>query len=228
MTLHPKKRWLVVAGFAIAMGYAEAAVVYYLRTMVDRMQPYQPNPLPDIPALAFPELARELATMIMLATAGALAGYTWRGRIGFALLAFGVWDIAYYLFLIPLTGWPNSIGDWDILFLIPLPWWGPVWTPVSIACLMIGFGVLSTVLEQADPPIWPRGTSMVLCWIGIAIALYTFMADAIAAMPGGADAVRTVLPKNFKVSLFVAAWAFMCFPVLDMTRQIVTRYRADS
>ena len=82
---------------------------------------------------------------------GVLTGLTWRGRIAFILLAFGVWDVAYYLFLIPLTAWPSSILDWDILFLIPLPWWGPVLAPVSLACLMITFGILATVLEQAEP-----------------------------------------------------------------------------
>ena len=227
MTLHPKRRWTVVAIFAFAMGYAEAAVVYYLRTMVDRIQPYQTNPLPDIPALALPELARELATMFMLATVGALAGYTWRGRIGFALFTFGVWDIAYYLWLIPLTGWPDSIADWDILFLIPMPWWGPVWAPVSIAILMIAFGVLTTILEQAEPPIWPRRISMALCWAGIFLALYTFMADAIAALPGGPEAVRTVLPQQFNWMLFAFAWLLMSVPIFDMTRQLTTRYTAD-
>jgi hypothetical protein len=223
--MSPKQRWGVTAVFAVAMGYLEAAVVYYLRTMVDRIEPYQPNPLPDIPALALPELGRELATMIMLLTVGWLAGRTARGRFGFALLTFGIWDIAYYLFLIPLTGWPHSIADWDILFLIPLPWWGPVWAPTSIAVLMIAFGLLTTVLEQGAPPIWPRLLAQNLCCLGIFLALYVFMDDAIAALPRGADAVRNILPKEFNWPLFVVAWLFMATPIVDMGRQLATRYR---
>lgn len=222
--MSPKQRYAVVALFALAMAFLEAAVVLYLRTMVDRLEPYQPNPLPDIPALAWPELVREFATMVMLLTVGILAGRTWRGRIGFALLAFGIWDIGYYLFLMPLTGWPNSLGDWDILFLIPLPWWGPVWAPVSIALLMIGYGVLSTLLEQGEPPVWPGRLAHGWCAGGICLALYLFMADAIAALPGGAEAVRTVLPQWFNWPLFLVAWLAMSVPVIDMGRQLWRRY----
>jgi hypothetical protein len=221
----PLRRCGVIALFSAAMGYAEAAVVYYLRTMVDRIQPHQPDPLPDIPALAFPELARELATMLMLLTVGWLAGRTWRGRIGFALLAFGLWDIWYYIFLIPLTGWPRSLLDWDILFLIPLPWWGPISAPLSIALLMVAFGILSTILEQGEPPIWPRQITHVLCGLGILLALYVFMAEAIAAVPNGKDAVRTVLPQTFKWPLFTLAWLLMAMPIVDMSRQLATRYK---
>lgn len=224
MSLHPKHRWLLISVFALAMAYLEAAVVYYLRTMVDRLEPYQPNPLPDIPALAIPEVAREFATMVMLITVGFLAGRTWRGRIGFTLLTFGIWDIAYYLFLIPLTHWPKSIFDWDILFLIPLPWWGPVWAPTSIALLLIAFGLLSTILELGEPPIWPRRLSLILCSIGITLALYVFMSDAISALPRGPEAVRSVLPVHFNWPVFILAWLLMLLPILDMTRQLVRRY----
>jgi hypothetical protein len=223
--MSPRARWAVTAVFATAFGYLEAAVVLYLRTMVNRIDPYQPNPLPATAALAFPELGRELATMIMLGTLGWLAGRTWRGRIGFALLAFGIWDITYYIFLIPLTGWPNSLSDWDILFLIPLPWWGPVWSPVSIAGLMILFGIFVTVLEQGEPPIWPRKLSLVLCALGITLALYVFMADAIAALPGGEAALRATLPKSFKTGIFGLAWILMAVPVAEVATQLFRRYR---
>jgi hypothetical protein len=163
--------------------------------------------------------------MLMLFTVGALTGLTWRGRIGFMLLAFGVWDMAYYLFLIPLTAWPSSVFDWDILFLIPLPWWGPVLAPISIAGLMIAFGILATVLEQADPPIWPSWPSGTACVAGIVIALYTFMADSIAAIPQGAEVIRSILPTFFNWPLFGLGWLLMAAPIFDMARQVATRYR---
>jgi hypothetical protein len=207
------------------MGYAEAAVVYYLRTMVNRVHPHQPDPLPDVPALALPEMVREFATMLMLFAAGWLAGRTWRGRVGFALLAFGIWDITYYFFLIPLTGWPKSVLDWDVLFLIPLPWWGPVLAPISIALLMIAFGLLAIVLELGEPPIWPRKTCIALCSLGICLALYSFMSEAISVVPRGPNAVRTVLPQAFNWTLFSTAWLLMLVPVAEMGWQLVTRYR---
>lgn len=207
------------------MGYLEAAVVFYLRTMVNRLQPYQPEPLPNFGGFAVPEIAREFATIVMLLTIGCIAGRTWRGRIGFALLTFGIWDIAYYIFLIPLTNWPNSITDWDILFLIPLPWWGPVWSPISIAVLMIAFGILTTVLEQAEPAIWPRRVANVLCAAGVALALYVFMADAISVAPHGEQALRNLLPTTFNWPLFAVAWLLMFIPIVDMSHQLATRYR---
>jgi hypothetical protein len=85
--------WTAVAGFAIAFAWVESAVVFYLRTHVDRLEPYQANPLPLIGDLGPVELARELATMIMLLTVGMLAGKTWRARWGYAALAFGLWSI---------------------------------------------------------------------------------------------------------------------------------------
>src|SRR5262245_19684567 len=115
------RRWATVVVFAIGMAWVEAAVVYYIRTMIDRIVPYQANPLPLVGRLGPVELARELATMIMLLTVGMLAGKTWRSRIGYTAVAFGVWDIFYYVFLKVMCGWPNSLLDWDILFLIPLP-----------------------------------------------------------------------------------------------------------
>jgi hypothetical protein len=223
--MHPKHRWIVITLFATAMGYLESAVVFYLRTMVNRLNPYQAEPLPNFGGLAGPELARELATMIMLLTVGCIAGRTWRGRLGFALLTFGIWDIAYYVFLIPLTNWPNSITDWDLLFLIPLPWWGPVWSPISIAVLMIAFGLLTTILEQGEPPIWPHRVANMFCLAGMCIALYVFMADAIAAAPHGEQALRLMLPKSFNWPLFAAAWMLMFIPIIDMCHQLATRYR---
>ena len=56
------------------------------------------------------------------------------------------------MFLKIIYDWPKSLFDWDILFLIPLPWWGPVIAPVSIALLMIAWGTLVTLDAVRDPP----------------------------------------------------------------------------
>jgi hypothetical protein len=221
----PRQRWLAVGVFAVAMGYLEAAVVFYLRTMVKRIDPYQAEPLPQFAGLAAPEMFREFATMVMLMAVGWMVGRTWRGRIGFALLTFGIWDISYYIFLRPLSGWPPSLLNWDVLFLIPLPWWGPIWAPISIAFLMILFGLLATLLEQGEPPIWPGKTALALCSAGVLLALYVFMADSIHAVPHGELAVRRILPKSFLTGPFLVALGFMAVPVFDMVRQLSTRYR---
>src|SRR5437899_12495315 len=136
------------------MAYVDAAVVLYLRTMVDRLDPYQSPPvtLPD--HLVRAEMVREAATLIMLFAVGWLAGRTWRSRLGYTLVAFGVWDILYYVFLVPLSGWPRSLLDWDILFLLPLPWWGPVLAPVRCAVEMVLGGTLVCRLDRPERRLW--------------------------------------------------------------------------
>ena len=73
-----RARWLLVVVFAVGMAWVEAATVYYLRVMVDRIEPYQANPLPMHGVLGQVELVREAATLVMLLTVGMLAGRTWR------------------------------------------------------------------------------------------------------------------------------------------------------
>jgi hypothetical protein len=107
---------------------------------------------PSPAGFALVELPREFATMVMLFAVGVLAGRTWRARIGYAAVAFGVWDIFYYVFLKMMCGWPHSLLDWDILFLLPLPWWGPVLAPVLISLLMILWGTFASQFEGKQNP----------------------------------------------------------------------------
>lgn len=208
--------WTIVAVFAVAMAWVEAAVVYDLRLLVDRLEPYQPDPLPIAGALGGIELVREAATLVMLAAVGALAGTTLRSRFAYAAVAFGIWDIFYYASLKVMYGWPRSLFDWDVLFLLPLPWWGPVIAPVSIAVLMVVWGTLATTSRAG----WEDDGSSRRLWVaagaGAALALYVFMADALAALPYGREAVRTVLPASFNWPLFIVALALMAAPVAPM------------
>lgn len=213
-------RWLTVVVFAMAMAWVESAVVYYLRTMINRIEPYQPNPLPIIGGLGPAEMVREAATMVMLLTVGILAGRNWRSRLGFAAIAFGVWDIFYYVFLKVMCGWPHSLLDWDILFLLPLPWWGPVLAPVSIAMLMILWGTLvsSWRIERArDGSEWKAWT---LNFLGVALALYLFMADSIRVANGGVNALRILLPQSFNWPLFCVALVLMAAPIMQVIAKL--------
>jgi hypothetical protein len=208
-----RTQWLVVVVFAIGMAWVEAASVYYLRLMVDRLDPYQANPLPMSGILEPVELVREAATLVMLLTIGMLAGRTGSTRLGYTAIAFGVWDIFYYLFLRVMCDWPKSLFDWDILFLLPLPWWGPVLAPVCIALLMIAWGTLVSQAVRSPAravasTLWWRWN-----WLGVALALYVFMADALRTVPQGIAATRTVLPTAFNWPVFVVALALMAAPV---------------
>lgn len=206
-------RWFVVVAFAVAMAWLESATVYYLRTLVDRIEPYQPNPLPIKGTLGQVELVREAATLIMLLTVGVLAGRTWRARWGYAALAFGIWDIFYYVFLRMMCGWPRSIFDWDVLFLLPLPWWGPVLAPVSIALLMIVWGTLVSLPHDRVRYTTPSATAWYFSAAGIALALYVFMADSLRQLDELKNGTAYVLPTAFNWPVFCLALMLMASPL---------------
>jgi len=215
-SLRNKSRWFIVFLFAMAMAWVESAVVYYLRTMIDRIVPYQEHPLPLIGRPGPAELVREAATLIMLLMVGILAGRNWRTRLSYSAIAFGVWDIFYYVFLKLMCGWPHSVFDWDILFLIPLPWWGPVIAPALIALLMILWGTLVSAWEpqvrkyHSDWKVWA------LNFVGVALALYVFMADTLRVAGQGVAVVRNVLPVAFNWPLFSLAFLLLSAPIIQL------------
>jgi len=221
-TIH---RFLAISVFAVAMAWVEAATVLDLRVLVDRLQPYQPNPLPHFGGLGQAEIIREAATLVMLLAAGWMAGERGRTRLAYGAFAFGAWDLFYYLFLIPLTGWPKSLLDWDILFLLPVPWWGPVIAPVAVSLLMIFGGVLAILLDRREQPACLRSWMWFLALVGTGLVLYAFMADAINASGLGLDRAWQVLPVNFDWSLFLVGLSLMAVPVMDMVRRYAKMLR---
>jgi hypothetical protein len=220
-----KSRLAYVAVFAIAMAWVEAAVVLYLRVLVNRLQPYQPNPLPHFGGLGQAEMIREGATLLMLLAVGGLAGDRARTRFAFSAFAFGVWDIFYYVFLIPLTGWPKSLMSWDILFLLPVPWWGPVIAPIAISLLMVAGGMLVIWIDERARPACLNVWFLVGALIGVGFVLFAFTADAFAASDRGVETVRQILPVAFRWNVFLPGWLLMAVPVPAMTGQAVDLYR---
>ena len=164
--------WLTV--FSIAMGYMETAVVVYLREM------YYPGgfgfPLKPIGySIAVTEIIREAATIIMLAGAGIMTGRTLTEKFGNFVYSFAVWDIFYYVFLKLLLQWPDSLLSWDLLFLIPVPWVGPVLCPVinslSMILLALVIAYFTDLNEQAKLNI--KEWSLLIIGSVIVIVSYT-------------------------------------------------------
>jgi hypothetical protein len=214
-----KSRIAINLTFAIAMAWVEAAVVIYLRTMVNRINPYQVDPLPLAGDLGQIELVREAATLLMLLCVGWLCGRNTRSRLAYAALAFGVWDIFYYIFLRLMGPWPSSLLDWDILFLLPLPWWGPVLAPVLIAMLLIVGGLMITLLEEKGPLRVPARSTL-LALGGALLTLYVFMEEPLTALPGGIEAIRGILPTSFNWPLFLVALLLMAAPGVEIALQV--------
>jgi hypothetical protein len=152
-------RLTVLFVFAAAMGWLEGVVVVYIRGLLGVAHGSgTPGPaeltrrFTSLPWLMPTEQTREAATIVMLAAVAWLAGRRLSSRFGAFLVAFGTWDIVYYVALYALLGWPASLGTMDVLFLIPPgPWWNqPVWVPVAISCGMIAAG--SWLLARDSTP----------------------------------------------------------------------------
>lgn len=163
----------LVAVFSVAMAALESAVVVYLRAL------YYPDGFTVAMKLIeerilLVELVRELATLVMLFAVAWIAGRTFIERLAFFMVAFGVWDIFYYVWLKVFIGWPASLMEWDILFLIPWTWLGPVLAPVICSLTMIVFGLV--LLGQARTTRLAMSTSA-LVTAGATVILYTFLAD---------------------------------------------------
>jgi hypothetical protein len=133
---------LIINGlFAVAMAFLEATVVVYLREL------YYPSgfsfPLVDIPEFILRvEIGREAATIVMLWAIAMLSGLNKRSVFAYFVFNFGIWDIWYYIWLKVLINWPATLMDWDILFLIPLPWIAPVLAPIIVSVSLIGAALL--------------------------------------------------------------------------------------
>lgn len=189
------------------MAYVESAAVLYLRTILGGVDPVGPRqatlqPLPDF---GWIEIGREAATMVMLGAVGYLAANGIAGRIGAFAVAFGIWDIFYYVFLWIFAGWPSSPLAPDVLFLIPLPWWGPVISPVLAATVIILAGAAAMARELGDGfprPRWPELFAVVL---GGCLCLAAFMANALLALPfGGVEAAYYARGGPFPWPVFAA------------------------
>ena len=167
---------LVVSIFSIAMGLLESAVVIYLREILYPegfgfpLSPVQPD-------LMLTELLREGATIIMLLGIGFLAGRNKPERFAWFLYSFAIWDIFYYVFLWLLIGWPSSLMTYDVLFMLPSTWIGPVITPLIISLTMIAFALLILVMNRQKKEVKIPGISWLLLITGSVILILGFIWD---------------------------------------------------
>ena len=162
--------------FGIAMGALEAIVVIYLR------QIYYPQgfefPLTFLsPQMLSVEWLREVATIVMLITIGMIEGENSLQRFAWFLYSFAIWDIFYYVWLKLLLDWPSTLFTWDILFLIPVPWIGPVLAPVICSLTMILFSGIIIHLQERGSVFRIKFQEWSLILIGVFIILGTFIWD---------------------------------------------------
>jgi hypothetical protein len=125
------------------MAYLEAAVVVYLEAAlgshVGEIFPLRPaNEMGNLIAI---EAGREAATLVIIGAVGLLVGRSRLESLAWSAVVFGAWDIGYYAWLFVFSGWPPSLSTYDLLFLLPVPWAGPVWSPVAVSAALVGVGL---------------------------------------------------------------------------------------
>ena len=210
--------WLALLVFGSAMGALEGIVVIYLRAL------YYPDgftfPLAAMPSSIYmAELVREACTRLMLGGLAALATSGFLRQFAVFLWSFIIWDVAYYVALKVALDWPESWLTWDILFLIPLPWVGPVLAPLLYCTAMAAVGWGAWRLADAGGSF--RRCEVILIAVSVALALWAFMEEPmrllVATVAGEPDrsrhpdlvaaAFQAYVPACFNWPVFSAALA---------------------
>lgn len=199
MTLTKKVIWLTI--FSIAMGFMETVIVVYLRKL------YYPNGF-DFPLVTMDldilkaEFLREAATVIMLLGIGILTGKTAAQKFACFIFSFAIWDIFYYVFLKMLLDWPQSVFTWDILFLIPFPWVGPVLAPCIVSLTMIVLAMGIVYLEQKGYNMFIKTTDWLMFTAGSLIIIFSFMTDAFHYLSADLSKIENYVPVFYNWLLF--------------------------
>jgi hypothetical protein len=177
------------------MGYLESAVVVYLREI------YYPEgfafPLKILNMrIAITEIFREFATLVMLGTVGYIAGRSKLEKFGLFIFAFGIWDIFYYVFLKLLLGWPESLFTWDIIFLLPTTWVGPVLAPVINAFAMVIFGGLIWYFKSKDRLLPVKMQEWVMLLVGSLIVIWAYIEDYVSYLHRSFSMAEIFFPSD--------------------------------
>lgn len=225
-----KNKLIIITVFAIAMALLESAVVIYLREIM-YPEGFRFPLAPILPHLALTEVLREAATLVMLICIGLLAARSFSQRFAWFVYSFAIWDIFYYVFLWLLLGWPESLMTWDVLFLIPATWTGPVVTPLLITLLMLFLSL--TILFFGE-----KGKNtriLILEWAGLitgsVVVVIAFVTDYMKHMlasfslgelmdlsnPLLMETAQQYVPDKFPWLLFLAGSAMILVTIFQMS-----------
>ncbi|MGM0442479.1 MAG: hypothetical protein ACQEQC_08690 [Elusimicrobiota bacterium] len=149
---------------ALLLGLFSALIFNYLRKLY--WLPGHPGIFSAIPLkILLPEILREAVMIGIIVIAAVKSAGNLNQKFSLFFLVFGLWDLSFYAFTKILTGWPDSLIQFDILFFLPRVWTGPVLAPVIVS---VSFIILSRVL-LTPPKRFPY-----LIIIGLAVILVTF------------------------------------------------------
>ena len=186
------KKISVVGIFAIAMAFVETLIVVYLRMLYYPLGFRFPLNLYIDSWVYSIEWLREFFTIVMLVCIAILAAKKFSERFAYFLYVFAVWDIFYYIWLKIILNWPESLLTWDLLFLIPIPWLGPVLAPVICSIIMIVFALIIINFNDKGYNAEIKLKEWIVLFMGGLIILYTWLIDY----------AKLIFGKGFKSDFF--------------------------
>ena len=242
MKKESKNKLWIITFFAIAMGFLETVVVIYLRDMFYTAGFNFPLKGFVNPSIIGIEWIREFATIVMLVTIAMLAAKKFYERLAYFLYAFAIWDIFYYIFLKIFLDWPASMLTWDVLFLIPWPWAGPVIAPIicSILFIIMTLIIINSVDSNIKVRILPKEWALMV--LGVILILYTWIYDYGKIIISGGytkdfftlnnnpelmQIIANYMPKHYNWSVFILGIIFASAGMLLFylrTNKILKKY----
>src|SRR5207245_6715947 len=81
--------------------------------------------------------------------------------------------------------------------------------------LMLIWGTFASQFDRPNQCVLAQWKLWLPNFMGIGLALYLFMADAIRVAKGGAPALRAMLPARFNWPLFAAALLLIAAPIIE-------------
>jgi len=226
--------FLPLSLFAVAMGLLEDIVVVYMRAL------FYPEGF-DFPLKIMPEritgieMIRELSTLFMLGVVAWMAGKIFMRRLSAFIFLFGVWDIIYYIALWLFLDWPKSLLTWDILFLVPVTWIGPVLAPLICSVSMIFMAVLFEWLYKQRNKKFLRPVELFLIFAGAFLIFIAFIFDFSSILLKGnyltqffsltknqnfLNEITSFVPYNFRWEIFITGFISIFSALVLMIKKI--------
>ena len=216
-TLRSVLLWLTL--FTITFGYCESALVYYLHDL------FYPDGfsypfLPFHMKMLVVDMVREIAaTLVIVVVVCMAARGLWR-RFALFMYVFGLWEILYYTGLYILEGWPKSLLSNDLIFLVPVPWSGPVLAPMLISVFLILSAAVIIGAELKTGRFAPGWVPPALTLLGWALMLYAFMVDFMKVY-------QRQIPGPYRWDLFAIGMVLWIAAILLAIRSHMTKKRTE-
>ena len=219
------KKLLPLLVLGIAFGIIEATVVIYLRPFfAPANDPFalvilRPEAMSDLQkTLISAEVWREAATLLLLAAAATIAARSILYWLSYFVFTFAVWDIFYYIWLSVRIGWPHSLFDWDILFLIPRMWLAPVLAP----CLISLAGIAMSMIMVRTLDVRRSIRLLFYHWSPVVLALFLWLISFLNKSEKG----MTSFPASYSWWLFIPGMVMCAAVTAVFYREFLYKHRS--